>query len=377
MKFYTVESKKKSIFKIFAIYFSCMALFCIIRIIASLGIIPSNTLNNSLLTVIIQVGCLGVLPFALYCICFKAKPKFLIEECNFFKINIATIFISIALGLMCFVINIAVSSLFNGFLTFTGYRFRSSGGGSDYSTINFFLDVFLVAVLPAIFEEFVHRGLVLQGIKHAGFKKAIVLSSLLFALIHFNIQQVFYAFVIGLILGFVSVVAKNIWPAIIIHFVNNFISTYIDYAQARNWIFGDSLNKLQMALVNGQTLTIFIVSAIIMIIIVCLLCLFIWLLYKQTIIKKVNKVINKVYDSKTGHVSNESVQIDRNQVIKDLLENNTLLNLEYQPMDNPIDIVLPKEKSRYKMNARDMIFMFGAIVLGGLITLFTYIWGLF
>lgn len=353
-----------------------MAVFCIIRIIAGLGIIPSTTLNNSILTFAIQVGCLGLLPLTLYCISFKAKPKYLFEECNFFKINISTIFISIILGIICFVINIAVSSLFNGFLTFTGYEFRSSGGVADYSTLNFLLDILLIAILPAIFEEFIHRGILLQGIKHAGFKKAIVLSSLMFALIHFNIQQVFYAFVIGLILGFVSVVAKNIWPAIIIHFINNFISTYLDYAQARNWLFGDVLNNLQSALINGQTWTIFIVSAIIMIIVVCLLCLFIWLLYKQTIIKKVNKVINKVYDPKTGYISNESVEIDRNQVIKDLLENNTLLNLEYQPMDNPIDVVLPKEKTRYKMNSKDMIFMYGAMVLGGLITLFTYIWGL-
>ena len=50
--------------------------------------------------------------------------------------------------------------------------------------------MFLVAVLPAIGEEFLHRGIVLQGIKHMGFKKAIVLSSLLFGLVHFNIQQV-------------------------------------------------------------------------------------------------------------------------------------------------------------------------------------------
>ena len=73
-----------------------------------------------------------------------------------------------------------------------------------------FVELLLVAILPAFCEEFIHRGVLLQGIKHAGFKKAIVISSLMFGLIHFNIQQFFYAFIIGLILGFVSVVAKNI-----------------------------------------------------------------------------------------------------------------------------------------------------------------------
>ena len=85
-------------------------------------------------------------------------------------------------------------------------------------------------MLPAFCEEFMHRGIVLQGIKHIGFKKAIVISALLFGLLHFNINQVAYAFVIGLILGFVAVVSKNIYPAMIIHFTNNFISVYLDFA---------------------------------------------------------------------------------------------------------------------------------------------------
>jgi len=377
MKFYTVESKKKSIFKIFAIYYICMAVFCVIRIIASLGIIPNNLFTNSMVTVVIQILCLFVLPLMLYCVWFKRKPKHLFEECNYFKINTATIFISLGLGVICFVINIAVSSLFNGMLSFSGYKFYSAGGSGNYSTWNFLLEVLLVSILPGFCEEFLHRGVLLQGIKHWGFKKAIVISALLFGLIHFNIQQVGYAFVIGLILGFVSVVAKNIYPAIIIHAVNNFISVYIDYASHRGWVFGDLLNNIQSALVNGNTVSIFFVSALIMIIVISLLCLFIWLLYRQNIVKKVNKVINKVYDPVTGYISNEPLEIDRSQVIRDLLENNTLLNLDYQKMDNPIDIVMPKEKSRYRANLKDKVFMWGAIILGGLITLFTYIWGLF
>ena len=69
--------------------------------------------------------------------------------------------------------------------------------------------------------------------------------------------------------------------------------------------------------------------------------------------------------------------IESNKEIKELLENNTLLNLHYTKMDNPIDIVLPKEKTRYLPNGYDKLFLWGSIVLGAVITLFTYIWGLF
>ena len=165
-----------------------------------------------------------LLPLFLYCLFIKVKPRQVFKSCNFEKIGFLAILISIGLGFLCFIINIAVSSLFSGILTFTGYRYPGVSGDSDYSTGHFFLELLLVAVLPAICEEFTHRGILLQGIKHAGFKKAIVISALMFGLIHFNIQQFFYAFIIGLILGFVSVVAKNIYPAIIIHFINNGIS---------------------------------------------------------------------------------------------------------------------------------------------------------
>lgn len=377
MKYYTVENNKKSIFKTFAIYYICMAVFCVIRILATLGYMPEAKLGDVVFTLIIQVIVMFLLPFVLYCLLIKVRPRALFKTCNFDKVNFTVILLSFGLGILCFFINIAVSSLFNGILTFTGYRFGSSGGSADYSTANFFLDLFLVAVLPGFCEEFLHRGIVLQGIKHFGFKKAIVISSLLFGLLHFNIQQAMYAFVIGLILGFVSVVAKNIWPAIIIHFTNNAISTYIDYASNRGWLFGDILTNLQNSLVSTQAIWIFIASAVIMIIVVVLLIWFIWLLYKQSIVRKVNKAIDKIYLDDSEAISDDShIVINKRETIKDLLEKNTLLNLTVEKMDNPIDIVMPKEKSRYKETLKDKLFMWGAIVLGGAVTLFTYIWGL-
>ncbi|MGN0961070.1 MAG: lysostaphin resistance A-like protein [Christensenellales bacterium] len=377
MKFYTVEGKNKSIFKVYAIYYICISVFCVMRIITSLGIIPNGKLGDLIFSLILQLGVLFALPLFLSCKMLKVSPKKVFKDCNYEKINVSIVLISIVLGILCFFINIAVSSLFNGILSFSGYRFiYSSGGESDYSTANFFLQLFLVALLPAIGEEFLHRGIVLQGIKHMGFKKAIVISSLLFGLIHFNIQQVSYAFVIGLILGLVAVVSKNIYPAMIIHFVNNGIATYIDFASERGWVFGDVLDKTQSLLVSGNSVVIFIISCLVMLLVVALLCFFVWLLYKQSIIRKVNKALDKAYSNFSSTFSNSPIVIREQQVIKDLLENNTLLNLDHKIMDNPINLVMPKEKSRYKVKPMDNLFLWGSIIMGALITLFTYVWGL-
>ena len=229
--------------------------------------------------------------------------------------------------------------------------------------------------LPAFCEEFLHRGIVLQGTKHMGFKKAIVISSLLFGLLHFSIQKVFYAFVIGLVLGLVSVVAKNIWVGIIIHFVNNAFSVYLDYARANNLLFGNMLDGLSEWLMTTPFIWVFICCSLFVIALISLLILFIWLLYKQAMLGKVKRALDKAYNSSDIN-KNTNVLINKDSVFNDLLEQNTLLNLTYRKMDNPIDIVLPKEKSRYKTTFKDNIFMIGAVVLGAVITIFTYIWGL-
>ena len=379
MKYYTVEGNKKSIFRVFAIYYICMALFCVVRISGSFNLFPNGIAGDILYSVIIQIGVIFLLPFVLYMVLLKVKPKQVFEHCNFSRINVTVILISIGLGFLCFVINVAVSSLFNGILAFSGYNFGGGTVVSDnyYSTGNFFLQLFLVAVLPGFCEEFLHRGIVLQGTKHMGFKKSILISSILFALMHYNVEQVFYAFVIGLILGFVSVVAKNIYPVIIIHFINNGIATYIDFAKNRGWIFGDILDRLQEFLISNNPVFVFFVISIVMIVVVVLLCLLIWLLYKQTIVRKVNKAVNKAYAKVSVFNHNKPIRVGEEQeAILEMLESSTLLNLDYKSMDNPIDVVMPKEKSRYKPTLKDRVFLWGAIALGALVTIFTYVWGM-
>ena len=212
MKYYTVENSKKSIFKTFAIYYICMAVFVGIKIFASSVTLPEEKWVDVTYSMVVQLVVVFLLPLLLYCVLIKVSPKKVFKTCNFNKISPVVILISIGLGFICFFVNIVVSSLSSGLIGFSGYRSVGVALEYDYNIINFLLDIFTVAVLPALCEEFLHRGLLLQGTKHMGFKKAILISSLLFGLLHFSIQKFFYAFVVGMILGLVAVVSKNIWP---------------------------------------------------------------------------------------------------------------------------------------------------------------------
>ncbi len=376
---YIAEQNKKSIFKTYLIYFICMTCFCIVRIASANGWLSgvSPRLADVISTLVIQVGIMFVLPLCLYCAFIKVKPKAVFKTCNYNKINVPTVFISLGLGVIVFFINIIVSSLFNGIIAFTGYQtpiFIGVTQEVSYSFLYFLLDVVLIAVLPALCEEFLHRGIVLQGTKHSGYVRAIIISSILFGLVHFDINKVFYATILGLLMGFVSVVAKNIWVSIIIHFVNNFLATYLDYAKINNW-FGSNFYEVINELLSTNMLTIFLVCFVVLVIIVLLFFYLVMHLYKQTIVRKVNNAINKVYESENLNTRNEPIMVETNKMIQSMLEDSTMLNLNYEEMKSPIDMVMPKQKKLYKTTYKDNIFLIASLFMGGLVTLFTFIWG--
>lgn len=84
--------------------------------------------------------------------------------------------------------------------------------------------VFTISVLPAIVEEFGMRVVTLGMLRRFGDPFAIVASALIFGIIHGNAIQIPFAFALGLILAYITVVTGSVIPAIIIHFINNFYS---------------------------------------------------------------------------------------------------------------------------------------------------------
>ncbi|MCR5636262.1 MAG: CPBP family intramembrane metalloprotease [Clostridiales bacterium] len=86
-----------------------------------------------------------------------------------------------------------------------------------------------VAIVPALAEEFMFRGVVLTILRKYGDTFAIFISSLLFGLLHGNFVQTPFAFVVGLVLGFITVYTGSMLPSMIIHCLNNSISIIITY----------------------------------------------------------------------------------------------------------------------------------------------------
>jgi len=86
--------------------------------------------------------------------------------------------------------------------------------------------VAVFALTPAICEEIAFRGFILSGLARGNrLGIAVIVSSLMFGIVHMIPQQAFNAALLGLILGLLAIHSRSLFPAIAFHLCNNAIAT--------------------------------------------------------------------------------------------------------------------------------------------------------
>lgn len=87
------------------------------------------------------------------------------------------------------------------------------------------LELISSALMTPILEELVFRGILFGRCKMIMPKiPAIILSSLIFAIVHFNIVQFIYAFLLGIVFAIFVDYANHVYPAIVGHITANLIA---------------------------------------------------------------------------------------------------------------------------------------------------------
>ena len=138
------------------------------------------------------------------------------------KPDVLSVLLAIAISFICL---FCFTGLTNTFVSVL-YKFGYSSDAS-FTVPNAFVYVvyiFLICICPAFFEDLLFRGCILSGLRSIGDKKAIVLSALIFMLMHGGPDQTIHQFIIGIVLGVAFVASGSIWIPVIIHFVNNFVA---------------------------------------------------------------------------------------------------------------------------------------------------------
>ena len=100
--------------------------------------------------------------------------------------------------------------------------------------------ILVVALLPAIFEEILFRGIVLDGAYAYGTAGAVLLCGGLFALYHQNPLQTVYPFVCGAAFALLAIRSRSVFPTMLAHFLNNLLIIILEKAKVTdipNFVF--------------------------------------------------------------------------------------------------------------------------------------------
>lgn len=103
----------------------------------------------------------------------------------------------------------------------------SNGLVSLIDADNIWLTALFTVVIAPIGEEFVFRKLIIDRTQKYGGYVCIILSASMFALMHGNLYQFFYAFAIGLVLGYVYYRTGNVIYTVILHAAVNFMGSVV------------------------------------------------------------------------------------------------------------------------------------------------------
>lgn len=213
-----------------------------------------NSLFQEALDAVFSI-CIIFIPFFL-CYLFQKKRGFMKElplgTPNNGKAAVLLVFI----GLMCCVAGSYASGILGSVLeNIFGVTFTLPQSDTVYNSVPMFLLAVLgTAVVPAIVEEFAIRGAVLQPLRKYGDKFAIVMSALVFALMHGNMVQIPFAFIAGIAIGYAVTVSGSMWVGVAIHFLNNFMSVMMQVAV-------DNLSdRLENAVILGILALVFTVG---------------------------------------------------------------------------------------------------------------------
>jgi membrane protease YdiL (CAAX protease family) len=114
------------------------------------------------------------------------------------------------------------------FLTFIDFNEVQDTGFGELVTRPEYLLAFLsLVVLAPVVEEIIFRGYLFGKLrKHAPVWVAVLITSLLFAIVHFQGNVGVDVFALGIVLCLLRVVSGSLWPSILLHMLKNGVAYY-------------------------------------------------------------------------------------------------------------------------------------------------------
>ncbi len=169
--------------------------------------------------------------------------------------------LSIANTLIVILSAFAVNIVVNNFLCMPIYMLFDKINVAEtytHSGFEFFMDILLICIIPALFEEILFRGIAFAEYERIyGTKKAIFLCAVAFALMHGSIVAIVPQFLIGMFLTYIVFKTNSIYSGVIGHFVINTTTLLMQNA-------ANNVDAAFRFIITGNQFLIFIIFALIL-----------------------------------------------------------------------------------------------------------------
>ncbi|MBR3696890.1 MAG: ABC transporter permease [Clostridia bacterium] len=184
--------------------------------------IISNLVNEEVINIIIQilVSIIGLGGASLFTSIYitKQDKNNELDKKSYLKLFYVSIFL---IGLLQFVL-LLIQNVIGVENKVSELVLNINGLDNPLICLLLFIEV---AIIPAIFEELFFRKCLIDLSIGFGEKFAVIFSSIIFGVSHFNLIQGVFAFLMGLILGTLYIKTKSMKYNSLLHFLNNGVAT--------------------------------------------------------------------------------------------------------------------------------------------------------
>ena len=161
---------------------------------------------------------------------YKIKKRNYKEELLINKTSKFNIVFAIILGIACWLFNSGALSLIDEAGLFSSQFQYMEEVLSPLGSGSVIMSIITIGIVAPFAEEFLFRGIIYNTLKKKiSIKWTIIIQAVLFGVFHGNLIQGSYATLLGIVFGYVTYKTKSLWPAVIIHMVNNLIATMFMY----------------------------------------------------------------------------------------------------------------------------------------------------
>jgi len=224
-----------------------LAIIFQIIILNILNLTHPEYLTNINITSIITSICNYILPFPIF---YWLMKKIKTEKIKKTKITKKTFIIYIAITLTLMWIGNMAGIIITTILSNTLQSQIANPVQQLINSADIWFNIIIISIMAPIFEEILFRKILIDRTIKYGAKVSIILSATIFALFHGNLNQFFYALLMGGFFAYIYIKTGKITYTITLHLIVNIMGSVVSL------IVANSINNLQTAITTPDIIII-------------------------------------------------------------------------------------------------------------------------